>query len=513
MPRRRRKRQATGPQPFPENQKALTAMFLSSPRASIVDSDEEPTSLPDSVCMDYYEKLVEAGLDLAKLPEVEPLDLTADLDLGLNLSPEPSVSPSQRVSAAASSEQPSALSMLEKLAQRDGLFRTTADKNNLFVPSPGPFDDKMFASSNVIPALQLDKGVNPFVQNTTTLSAEAKEFVPGGFVPAPAREFVSGGFAPTPLAKEFIPGAFASATQSREKGAMEVSGQTGFKFQPIENETYAEYAILDPLAHLTPSDQKAWELLESQAVAAFRYFKAHPTKGTTFACLPTAQPKIRLGMHRCAEVLGATSASCGKGIERHVVITWNKDESIPIGEAAVLRAVRGVLRVLFKPAPRNLREQRRVARRNKKLAAEAEFRDETVDLQLLEKLIAAKDWYAIESMYQGASVPSMVANRRKKMVKKDKRQAKEARRNAAGISEAGLQSSGAGGPNRGRKSVDRVTEALLAPPLETNNKGFSMLEKMGWQQGQGLGRGVEGIRQPIKPDQMVHRAGLGKVEY
>ncbi len=40
------------------------------------------------------------------------------------------------------------------------------------------------------------------------------------------------------------------------------------------------------------------------------------------------------------------------------------------------------------------------------------------------------------------------------------------------------------------------------------NKGFKMLEKMGWEGG-GLGRSKDGIQEPIQVQQRANKSGLG----
>ncbi|KAK8407803.1 hypothetical protein O3P69_002383 [Scylla paramamosain] len=46
-------------------------------------------------------------------------------------------------------------------------------------------------------------------------------------------------------------------------------------------------------------------------------------------------------------------------------------------------------------------------------------------------------------------------------------------------------------------------------PLKKTNKGFALLQKMGWSQGQGLGKTNTGITEPVQPVSVVGQAGLG----
>lgn len=51
---------------------------------------------------------------------------------------------------------------------------------------------------------------------------------------------------------------------------------------------------------------------------------------------------------------------------------------------------------------------------------------------------------------------------------------------------------------------------------DTNNPGYQIMQKLGWKKGQGLGKGEQGIKAPLKaqdvrPNQANQRAGLGAV--
>uniref|UniRef100_A0A1I8BYB8 RNA-binding protein 5 n=1 Tax=Meloidogyne hapla TaxID=6305 RepID=A0A1I8BYB8_MELHA len=58
-----------------------------------------------------------------------------------------------------------------------------------------------------------------------------------------------------------------------------------------------------------------------------------------------------------------------------------------------------------------------------------------------------------------------------------------------------------------------VTQAVAAykasKPLDSTNVGNRMLKSMGWSEGQGLGRNLQGIVQPIQAEQHVQGVGLG----
>lgn len=66
---------------------------------------------------------------------------------------------------------------------------------------------------------------------------------------------------------------------------------------------------------------------------------------------------------------------------------------------------------------------------------------------------------------------------------------------------------GRGSSKKGQSSGARA--ALNGRPLEKNNRGFEMLEKMGWKKGDGLGSEREGRREPVVAELRRHRAGLG----
>ncbi|KAI8144291.1 SMAD/FHA domain-containing protein, partial [Fennellomyces sp. T-0311] len=56
--------------------------------------------------------------------------------------------------------------------------------------------------------------------------------------------------------------------------------------------------------------------------------------------------------------------------------------------------------------------------------------------------------------------------------------------------------------------IERTERATIETPVQ--GVGNAMLRKMGWQEGQSLGRkGTQGILTPISPHTQTHRAGLG----
>ncbi|KAJ3308353.1 Angiogenic factor with G patch and FHA domains 1, partial [Boothiomyces sp. JEL0838] len=54
-----------------------------------------------------------------------------------------------------------------------------------------------------------------------------------------------------------------------------------------------------------------------------------------------------------------------------------------------------------------------------------------------------------------------------------------------------------------------VVDKHLEAPLDSTNKGNLMLQKMGWKEGQGLGKEQEGIVDPLKMSTQKGRRGLG----
>ncbi|XP_047501858.1 angiogenic factor with G patch and FHA domains 1-like isoform X1 [Penaeus chinensis] len=71
--------------------------------------------------------------------------------------------------------------------------------------------------------------------------------------------------------------------------------------------------------------------------------------------------------------------------------------------------------------------------------------------------------------------------------------------------------------DRRRKEVgsdnpyEKTEVASTEVALRDNNKGFALLQKMGWSEGQSLGKSQKGIKQPIQPESVVGRAGFGLV--
>lgn len=63
---------------------------------------------------------------------------------------------------------------------------------------------------------------------------------------------------------------------------------------------------------------------------------------------------------------------------------------------------------------------------------------------------------------------------------------------------------------RGRTGLGRGgNEAVAADQLERSNKGFALLEKMGWKEGEGLGKDRSGRTEPLRPERRGGRSGLG----
>lgn len=59
---------------------------------------------------------------------------------------------------------------------------------------------------------------------------------------------------------------------------------------------------------------------------------------------------------------------------------------------------------------------------------------------------------------------------------------------------------------------EKTEVASTDTALRENNKGYAMLQKMGWSQGQALGKSQAGITEPIQPDCVMGHGGLGCTE-
>eukprot|EP00088_Acartia_fossae_P070667 TRINITY_DN9533_c1_g1_i2.p1 TRINITY_DN9533_c1_g1~~TRINITY_DN9533_c1_g1_i2.p1 ORF type:complete len:650 (-),score=158.06 TRINITY_DN9533_c1_g1_i2:198-2114(-) len=55
----------------------------------------------------------------------------------------------------------------------------------------------------------------------------------------------------------------------------------------------------------------------------------------------------------------------------------------------------------------------------------------------------------------------------------------------------------------------KTETASLDQAISNKNKGFKMLEKMGWVEGGGLGKEKDGIKEPVKVEQRAAQSGLG----
>lgn len=370
----------------------------------------------------------------------------------------------------------------------------------------------------------------------------------------------------------------------------------------------------------TRMDKMIWDSVQTQALAAFRYFKQKPFRGSSFECAPMPNPKGRLALHRAAEVMGCKSQSKGEGKNLRVIFTWTKDGSFPISELSMAEALRYSLNELFPPkrtvetpssrtqSKKARREERRARKKEKKLETEAIIADFDLDMEEVQELLNNEDWDELDRLYQGMKIPA-IEKKKKKAIKQARREreaymAEEARREKEVymVEEArrlaSLEShspppnqtdsfsrldmlnyshsvspqfspgyphpspgsspvmpsvtmgydqrylayqmnnfqwpgypvpvqmfhqqypwSGQGSP-QGMTGQQRwgvngerrrgADAALNAKPLEKTNRGFEMLAKMGWKEGEGLGTAREGRREPVKAQLRRGRMGLGK---
>jgi hypothetical protein len=61
-----------------------------------------------------------------------------------------------------------------------------------------------------------------------------------------------------------------------------------------------------------------------------------------------------------------------------------------------------------------------------------------------------------------------------------------------------------------QKEQEELSKSRVDKPIETSNKGNRMLQGMGWEAGQGLGRERKGITAPLQASIHAERAGLGR---
>lgn len=52
-------------------------------------------------------------------------------------------------------------------------------------------------------------------------------------------------------------------------------------------------------------------------------------------------------------------------------------------------------------------------------------------------------------------------------------------------------------------------QTLASRPIDDTNKGSKLLKAMGWQEGKGLGKSLQGRTEIIETEQRVSNAGLG----
>ena len=56
---------------------------------------------------------------------------------------------------------------------------------------------------------------------------------------------------------------------------------------------------------------------------------------------------------------------------------------------------------------------------------------------------------------------------------------------------------------------EKTVTASVHSSIKSDNKGFKMLSKLGWAEGQSLGKRDQGIKEPILVTQNAERSGLG----
>lgn len=164
---------------------------------------------------------------------------------------------------------------------------------------------------------------------------------------------------------------------------------------------------------------------------------------------PTADSRARLATHRVAELMGCSSASFGEGKHRFVKITLKQATRIHLSENEFDEIVGEVLADIFP------RAERRKMRRQKKHQKR-------------------KGMYVEDA--QGRLV--RVSQRAPRKERMEPRQ-------------------------------ERRVRALEAPPLTPRNTGYGMLERMGWEEGSGLGVGRHGRTEPVMTELKSGRGGLG----
>lgn len=64
-------------------------------------------------------------------------------------------------------------------------------------------------------------------------------------------------------------------------------------------------------------------------------------------------------------------------------------------------------------------------------------------------------------------------------------------------------------PKNSKEREEELREQGLNTAISTDNKGFKLLEKMGFKQGQGLGKSKTGITEPIKIELRSGKSGVG----
>jgi len=59
---------------------------------------------------------------------------------------------------------------------------------------------------------------------------------------------------------------------------------------------------------------------------------------------------------------------------------------------------------------------------------------------------------------------------------------------------------------------EKYTETI-SKPIDKSNRGFKLLEKLGFKQGESLGKSNKGIIDPLQPTIKINKKGIGNEEF